>query len=172
MTELFETFDDHGNPTGLVPRPRVHAEGLWHRSAHVLLFTSDGKLYLQRRALDKDLYANRWDYSVGEHLKPGESYHAGALRGLREELGLPDIHLQPLGPVRASVTAVPECQVLDRELQQAFRGVWDGEIRPDPAEVADVRPVGLPDLARWTKRQPEAFTPWFLRELEALQILL
>lgn len=171
MSELFETFDDHGNPTGLVPRPRVHAEGLWHRSAHVFLFTGDGELYVQRRARDKDLYACRWDYSVGEHLKPGESYRAGALRGLREELGLPEIELTPLGPVRPSVTAIPERHVLDRELQQAFRGVWEGAVRPDPEEVDAVQCVALPALARWTQRQPGDFTPWFLRELTALRIL-
>lgn len=171
MSELFDTFDDDGNPTGLVPRHRVHAEGLWHRSAHVFLFTGTGELYVQRRAHDKDLYASRWDYSVGEHLQPGESYQAGALRGLREELGLATVRLTPLGPIRPSVTVDVARGILDRELQQAFRGVWDGEITPDPTEVAAVRRIALTELAHWTQREPDAFTPWFLRELQALRIL-
>ncbi len=36
---------------------------------------------VQRRAVNKDLHANRWGSSVGEHLQPGESYLSGALPG-------------------------------------------------------------------------------------------
>lgn len=46
--ELFETFDGDGNPTGLVPRSRVHREVHWHRAANVFLFRSDGRLLLRR----------------------------------------------------------------------------------------------------------------------------
>lgn len=171
MTEQFETFDDQGNRIGLAPRPRVHAAGLWHRSAHVFLFTAAGDLYVQRRAADKDIYAGRWDYSVGEHLKPGESYLEGALRGLLEELGVEDVSLTPLGQVRQNVTAIPEQGILDREFQQAFRGICDGTITPDPDEVAGVRILSLTDLAQWISREPAAFTPWFLRELRFQAIL-
>lgn len=170
MEERFETYDDFGSCTGLVPRSRVHAEGLWHRSAHVFLFTTEGRLYVQRRAADKDIYAGRWDYSVGEHLQPGESYREGALRGLQEELGLPEIELTPLGRVRRRITAIPEQHVLDRELQQAFHGIWDGPVTPDPGEVACVQVMTPAELARSIAREPESFTPWFLEELKTLEI--
>ena len=100
MSELFETFDEAGRPTGLVERSVVHTKGLWHRAAHVWLFTSDGRLHVQRRAADKDLYPNLWDFSVGEHLTPGESFEDGARRGLQEELNVTDVILEPMGEVR------------------------------------------------------------------------
>ena len=171
IIEHFETYDEQGCGTGLYPRDQVHAEGLWHRSAHLFLFTPEGDLWVQRRAADKDIYPGRWDYSVGEHLKPGESYREGALRGLQEELGVPELELRRLGEVRRSITAIPEQGILDRELQQAFTATWPGPVEPDPVEVDCVRHLTLAALARWIFQEPQAFTPWFLRELKAMRIL-
>jgi len=163
--ELFETFDETGRPTGLVLRAEVHARGLWHRSAHVFLFRSDGALYIQRRASTKDLYPDRWDFSVGEHLRPGEDYADGARRGLREELGLDAIALEPLGGVRRFRCDVPELGIADHELQAAFRGLHDGPLEPDGIEVAEVRAVAANELGAWLTQTPEDFTPWFIHEL-------
>jgi isopentenyldiphosphate isomerase len=171
MSELFETFDDDGRATGLVPRAEVHARGLWHASAHVYLFDGSGALYVQRRAAGKDLFPDHWDFSVGEHLRPGERYREGALRGLAEELGVTGVTLEALGGVRRWQHELPALGVYDRELQQAFRGHYDGAIHPDPEEVAEVRALPLQELARWIGRAPEEFTPWFVAELSHLELL-
>ncbi|MCZ6642027.1 MAG: NUDIX domain-containing protein [Gammaproteobacteria bacterium] len=170
MRELFETFDDNGNFTGLVARDLVHSLGLWHKSACVFLFNSNGELYVQRRATDKDLFADQWDYSVGEHLKPGESYLDGALRGLIEELGIHTVVLASLGLQRKSCWEIPEQNVRDCEMQQAYRGVYDGVIKADPLEVAEVRAISLAALETWIAAEPASFTPWFLRDLTELGI--
>ena len=149
----------------------MHAQGLWHKSAHVFLFTPNDELYLQRRAHDKDLYANLWDYSVGEHLTPGETYHAAAQRGLQEELGISGVDLTALGDPRPSSFIVAEQGIADQEFQQAYRGAYAGSIAPDPAEVAEVRAVCLADLARWITRAPEQFTPLFVRDIVDLGLL-
>ncbi|MCH8142015.1 MAG: NUDIX domain-containing protein [Proteobacteria bacterium] len=172
MGELFETFDDNGNFTGLVERALVHSLGLWHKSASVFLFNVNCELYIQRRAPDKDLYAGQWDYSVGEHLKPGESYADGALRGLLEELGIRMVELSALGPQRKSCWEIPEQNLHDCEMQQAYRGIYNGPINADPVEVAEVRTVSLPTLATWLATKPSCFTPWFQRDLNELGILL
>jgi isopentenyldiphosphate isomerase len=168
MPEYFETFADDGSPLGLVPRSQVHQQGLWHKSAHVFLFDSTRQLYLQRRASDKDLYANLWDFSVGEHLIPGESYHAAAVRGLQEELGIKGVALQAVGGERASSYHAADQGVSDREFQQAYSGCYDGQILPDPAEVAEVRSITLVELERWIARTPEQFTPLFVRDIYEL----
>ena len=171
MSELFETFDDDGKFTGLVERDLVHSLGLWHKSACVFLFNDNGELYVQRRAPDKDLYADQWDYSVGEHLKPGESYAEGALRGLFEELGIHTVELYSLGTERKSCWEVPEEHLRDCEMQQAYRGVYDGPINADPVEVAEVRSVSLAKLETWLASNPTCFTPWFRQDLIELGIL-
>ncbi len=171
MPEYFETFDDDDNPTGLAARDEVHASGLWHRSAHVFLFTSDHELFVQRRAAAKDLHPGCWDFSVGEHLKPGETYLAGARRGLAEELGVTGVALQPIGGLHRAINRIPELGVVDREIQQAFSGCYDGAVRADSNEVADVICLSVDALRNWLERSPEAFTPWFLHEVTRLGLL-
>lgn len=169
--EHFETFTETGEPLGLAPRSVVHARGLWHRSVHVFLFDDDGRLHLQRRATDKDVCPDRWDQSAAEHLKPGESYAEGALRGLAEELGITGVELEPLGSIYAARLDLPVPGIHDYELQQSFRGVWSGTLIPDPAEVAEVRTVTLASLADWLRDSPGDFTPWFLRDVYRCGIL-
>ena len=172
MEELFETFDDAGRLTGLVERSVVHAQGLWHRAAHVWLFSSDGRLHIQRRAAHKDLYANLWDFSVGEHLTPGESFEEGARRGLLEELDVTDVLLEPIGELRKMRLDAPELGIKDFELQQGFRGCHDGPVTPDPDEVAEVRLIAMDELASWLDESPSAFTPWFVTDVFELGILV
>ena len=167
--EQFETFDDEGRSTGLVARSEVHRRGLWHRSAHVFVFNRPGQMLIQQRVAHKDLYPGLWDYAVGEHLQPGESFLAGALRGLREELGVTDADLSPVGAVRKS-RLVGE-GVIDAEEQQAYRCVLDGPFQPDPGEVAQVRFVEMPELVRDIEAEPARFTPWFIRDLRELGLI-
>jgi isopentenyl-diphosphate delta-isomerase len=163
--EVFEVLDRDGRYLGLMPRAEVHKTGAWHRSAHVFLFDTNGRLWIQRRAASKDLFPNRWDLSVGEHVRAGESFARGAARGLYEELGLPAIELVPLGGTWAYCFDDPERGIHDHELQQSFSAVWSGLPTADGVEVAELARVDASELERWIDRAPDDFTPWFLHEL-------
>jgi isopentenyl-diphosphate delta-isomerase len=165
--ELFETYSDDGTPTGLVLRSEVHRRGLWHRAANVLLFHPDGRFYLQRRAATKDVWPNAWDLSVGEHLKPGESFEQAAYRGLAEELAVTNASLEPLGDVVRACFDAPEFGIHDHELQQSFRGEYAGHVQPNPNEVSEVRLVELETLARGIATDPDDYTPWLRARLSA-----
>jgi isopentenyldiphosphate isomerase len=166
--EYFETYDADGHPTGLVLRSEVHRQGLWHRAANVLLFDQAGRLYIQRRAAGKDVWPNAWDVSVGEHLKPGESFEQAAHRGLAEELAVTGVTLTALGGVVRAQVEVPESDIRDYELNQTFRGDYDGPITADPHEVADVQRIKLDALAHAIFVRPEDFTPWLRTRLRLL----
>ena len=165
--ELFETYDADGAPLGLVLRSEVHRLGLWHRATNVLLFDGGGRLYIQRRAAGKDVWPNAWDVSVGEHLQPGETFETAAHRGLAEELSVRGVVLTPLGEMVREQIKIPELNVHDCEMQQSFRGDYDGPIKLDPAEVAAVRRVSLADLAAEIAARPNDFTPWLRSRLRA-----
>ena len=167
--ELFETYDDNGVLQGQVPRREVHERGLWHKSAQVFVFDPEGKLLLAQRAVEKDLYANLWDYSVGEHLKPRETQEMAAYRGLNEELGINRIRLQPLGALRWVVQQGDG--FWDREIQQAYQGVYDGQLELDPTEVQAVEYVALVELYKRVEKAPTQFTPWLLEDLLAFDLL-
>jgi isopentenyldiphosphate isomerase len=167
--ELFTTFDRHGNAAGVWPRDVVHERGLWHKSAQVFVFDAAARLLVQRRAAHKDLYAELWDYSVGEHLQPGETFQQGALRGLREELGIEQAELVPLGSER--YTEIVTDDHADREIQQAFRCTYAGEVRLDPLEVDEVRYIDIDDLRGWLEDAPQQFTPWFIEDVRHFGIV-
>ena len=161
MEELFETFSEEGEPTGLVARDVVHKLGLWHRASNVFLFRTDGQLVVQRRHGTKDVWPGAWDLSVAEHLEPGESFVAGAIRGLSEELGITGVTLKPVSNVIRTKLEVAEQGIKDFEFQVCFRGVSDADVRPQTSEVAEIRLFRLDDLRAEMLRRPENFTPWF-----------
>lgn len=167
--ELFETFDRAGASLGLVARDEVHRRGLWHKSTHVFVFDPDGRMLVQRRAVDKDLYPALWDYSVGEHLLPGETFLAGAHRGLREELSIEVAALAAIG-VRRWTELVGD-GAIDREIQQAYRAVYSGPVEIDPVEVAEYRWASVDELRAWVQASPEALTPWFVRDLAEFDLI-
>jgi isopentenyl-diphosphate delta-isomerase len=169
--EQFQTYDEEGLPLGLVPRSEVHRLGLWHRAVNVLLFDRTGRLYIQRRAAGKDVWPNAWDVSVGEHLQPGETFEAAAHRGFAEELSVRSVVLTPLGAIVRAQVEIPELNVLDREMQQSYRGDYDGPIHADPAEVTDVRLIALADLATEIAARPDDFTPWLRSRLRAFGLI-
>jgi isopentenyldiphosphate isomerase len=164
--EFFETFDEDMQCTGRAARDVVHREGLWHRSSQVFVFDQTGALLVQRRAVDKDLYASLWDYSVGEHLQPGESFVSGAHRGLAEELAIVGAELIAVGPVR-QVEQIGDGFV-DREIQQAFACRYGGDVVADPVEVAAVEWVARAPLLVRLRDEPDEFTPWFKTDIEEL----
>ena len=54
--DIFDIVDCDDNVIGSAPRSLVHARGLLHRSAHVLIFTDSlpRKILLQKRSMLKD----------------------------------------------------------------------------------------------------------------------
>ncbi|MBU1156640.1 MAG: NUDIX domain-containing protein [Proteobacteria bacterium] len=128
--ELLPVVDDEDRQVGLAPRSQVHGQGLLHRAVHILLFDSQGNLWLQRRSQAKDTYPGMWTSSASGHLDPGEDYYAAACRELREELGL-SLELTYLGKVPAG----PATQ---GEFSGVFRAQSGQKPKPDPEEIAEM----------------------------------
>ncbi|MBS1270849.1 MAG: Isopentenyl-diphosphate Delta-isomerase [Gammaproteobacteria bacterium] len=168
MSEQLETCDENGNFLNMVGRSRVHRQGLWHKSVNVFVFHPDGRLYIQLRSPLKDVWPNAWDLSVGEHLKPGESYRQAALRGIEEELSIRGVDVEPWGEEMRCQTIVEAKDVRDFEIQRCFRAEYSGNVTPDPAEVSEVRLLRIDEIRDRIKRQPDRYTPWLRRCLDIL----
>jgi isopentenyl-diphosphate Delta-isomerase len=80
---------------------------------------------------------------------------------LREELGVESVVLERIGDVVKARLDLADKGIRDYELQQSFRGVFDGEVRPDPSEVWALDLIALPELAAAFAVRPSDFTPWF-----------
>lgn len=135
--EMFDLYDAEGHALGRSKaREEVHRDGDWHRSAHVWIYTGEGRLLFQRRADDKDTWPGRLDASIGGHYHAGED-RDGIVREAREELGLAvDLaELVSLG-VRSIVSLEPG--IVDRERQDIYLLRCDLPLtayRPDAVEI-------------------------------------
>lgn len=160
MAEFLDIVNDEDMVIGRETREAVHARGLQHRGAHVLLFAPNGDLIIQKRSAQRKAYASLWDCSVSEHVQAGEDYESAARRGLREELGLEDVALRRLVTFR--LTYGPN----DVEISTLFEGSADpARARFDAEEVAEIESVGLPELAARMASRPEQFCGWFIEIL-------
>ena len=87
--EYVDLFDSDDRPLSRsVPKRQAHQQGLWHRSAHVWIYDRTGNILMQKRAQTKDTFPRLWDISVAGHISAGETPTEGALRELKEEIGL------------------------------------------------------------------------------------
>jgi len=87
--EYFDILDENGNKTGKTkPRSEVHRDGDWHAAVHIWILNNNREVLLQRRCANKDSHPNMLDISCAGHLSAGDSSLEGAVRELKEELGL------------------------------------------------------------------------------------
>src|SRR5438477_9406801 len=86
--EWFDVVNDRDEVVGRPTRREVHARGLLHRAVHVLVFDANGRIFLQKRSMKKDMSPGLWDSSCSGHLDAGEDYDAAATRELGEEIGV------------------------------------------------------------------------------------
>lgn len=86
--ELLDVVDEGDNVIAVKTRGEIHARGLMHRAVHILVFNSQGELFLQKRSMSKDEQPGKWDSSAAGHVDSGEDYLDCARREIDEELGI------------------------------------------------------------------------------------
>jgi len=91
--EIIQIVDADNNETGSAPRHEMRAKGLSHRASYILVFNSQGELFIQKRTMTKDIYPGYYDIAAGGVVLAGESYDQSAARELAEELGINGIPL-------------------------------------------------------------------------------
>jgi isopentenyldiphosphate isomerase len=150
-------------------REEIHRDHLPHRSAHVLVFRSDGRLVVQRRHRRKLTWPGAWDTSVAGHVERSDYprgpdddlprvYEAVARREMKEELGVSDVPLEARG-VFAPVDGV------HYEFVAVYRAISDGPFTMQESEVEEIAAVTLDTLDRMT---PVTFTlAWLAKLLRA-----
>lgn len=127
--ETLPVVDENGIVVARSPRSYVHGGALLlHPVVHLHLVDRMGRIYLQRRSLDKDLLPGYWDTAVGGHVLFGEMIVETLFREASEEIGLYDFN-----PIHME-TYVWEGQS-ERELVFSFAAVGDRSPVPDGTEV-------------------------------------
>ena len=142
-----------------VEKLEAHQRGLKHKAVSVFVM-AERRVLIQRRALTKYHTPGLWANSCCTHPLWGEPPETCALRRLHEELGITGLPVTHRDRVeyRADVgNGLTEHEVVDIYLSAASPGL---RVVPNPAEVMEVRWVGLRDLAAEIAAAPDRFTPW------------
>ena len=148
-----------------VDKMRVHRAGLRHKAVSVFVMRGD-ELLLQKRAAGKYHTPGLWTNTCCTHPHWGEDARDCAMRRLREELGISGLDLLQRDGVEYQArvgNGMTEHEVVDIFVAEAGPHL---AIRPDPAEVADVRWTTLAELRREVAARPDDFTPWLRIYLE------
>jgi len=154
--ELFDIINEEDKVIGQELRSVVHQRGLWHRGAHVFLFTGDGKLLVQQRSKDRMHSPLALDCSVSEHVKAGEDYHTAAIRGLQEELGVVGIELKPLVKFKMNYGQG------DNEISRLYQGTVEPILMQfDPVEIERIDYYSLDELKEMLGNDAHNFSYWF-----------
>ena len=158
VDELLDICNEHNVLTGRALKSFVHKQGLWHRTAQIWVYNSQGDVLMQLRSLHMELNPGKWDMAVAGHVKAGDEPKKTALREAQEELGLLIKNIQFYKIVKISHTfenmthnvfAYVYLVLLDEELK----------VRLQKEEVKEVTFFPLDELSAKVKSNPEEFVP-------------
>lgn len=149
--EIFDVVNDRDEVIGKAPRAEVHRLGLQHRAVHVLVFNVRGELFLQKRSMSKDSCPGLWDSSASGHLDTGEAYDLGAVREVREELGL-----KLLEPPRR-LFKIPANMETGQEHVWVYRCEAEGPFDLHPEEIDQGEWFTPEAVTKWMTEHPEEF---------------
>jgi isopentenyldiphosphate isomerase len=156
--ELLDMVNNDDVVTGQNLRSVIHNSGFQHRGVHVFLFTHDGRFLVQRRSKDRAASPSLLDCSISEHVRAGEDYLTAANRGLKEELGLELIDIQPI------VTFKMNYGPNDNEISRVFQGFVDpAKVQFDPVELDQVFYFSWTELLERMTTDGVAFCTWFVQ---------
>lgn len=158
MTEFVVLIDENDNQIGLMEKQEAHIAGLLHRAFSVFVFNSKGELLLQQRAWEKYHSPGLWSNTCCSHPRENETYKQAAHRRMQEELGF---DCEIISRFHFIYKAQLGEELFEHELDHVFTGQYDGEVFPNPEEVAAIKWISMEDLIKDIKINPENYTAWF-----------
>ena len=140
--------------------------GTRHRAFSIHLIDSRGRLLLQKRGADKQLWPLFWSNSCCSHPRLGESMAETTRRRLQEELGIQC-------PVEYLYKFEYQAHYLDLgaewELCWVYLGLLEHPPHMNPAEIAELGYFSPDEIDALVSHDPAVVTPWFSLEWEYLK---
>lgn len=151
--------DDNDRPVGAATKVEAWASGLKHRLVHILIEDMGGRLLLQKRSSEMELWPDCWTASASGHVDAGESYLAAAERETVEELGVKiPLKLEEIGDFYWSG------EFADKKLNR-FNKVYRTSIDPSKitfqlqaSEVTETRWFTIDEVMELIQKHPDYIT--------------
>lgn len=157
--ELVTLVSDTDQVLGQMEKHLAHRLNKKHRAFSVILFDTEGRMILQRRAATKYHSPNLWTNACCGHPRPGEATLDAAHRRLGEEMGI-DTPLQHLFTVSYQYAVSKD--MWENEFDHIFIGSYAShEFELNPEEISEIQTLSLPFLERDIIENPDRYTVWF-----------
>ena len=166
--EFVILVDENDNQIGTEEKVKCHLpDGRLHRAFTTLLFDTDGRLVLTRRAKEKMLWPGDWDGTFASHPRESETYVSSGERRMPEELGIS----KRLDYLHKFEYHVPFRDVgSENEICATLIGVIDRSTEPKEikGEIDQIRRISATELLSEIGGNPRGYCPWMLIALELL----
>lgn len=150
--------NENDEEIGCMDKMEAHRQAVLHRAFSIFIFNKQGKMLLQKRAMNKYHSSGRWSNACCSHPLPGEQTTDAALRRLKQEMGFET----PLKKVFHFIyRAVLDNELTEFEYDHVFVGLYDGLIQADPTEVSDFCYKSMDEISQALRNNPQEYTAWF-----------
>jgi isopentenyl-diphosphate Delta-isomerase len=163
MSEYVVLVDERDNELGVMEKMEAHQKGVLHRAFSVFIFNDEGKMLLQRRALNKYHSEGLWTNACCSHPRPNEAPMEAANRRLMEEMGM-----RATLALKTSFIYKTEFDndLTEHELDYIFIGRSNQEPKINPEEVHEYKWLNVSSIHEQIQKQPNDFTSWFKIAME------
>lgn len=165
--EFVVLVDEHNNVVGRTPKDEVHTKDTpLHRGFSVFLFNGKGDVLLTKRASGKKTFPGVWTNAVCGHPGPGESAVDAAIRRLKDELGIEDVHITEAAPYRYRFA--DKNGIVENEICPILIAYSAGDPRPNRDEVDDWKWMPWKEFLTELNNHPDIYSPWCKEEAATL----
>ena len=153
--------DRQDRVVGAAPLKDVWAKGLYHRVVRIMVEDQSGRILLQRRRDNMELFPGCWETSASGHVDKGFSYEQTAKQEVAEEIGIAH-------PKLSRIDTYFEKSTYQGKHMNVFARVYrtqaTEDIRPGTDEVAELRWFTVEEARRLVRFHPDQVT-YGLREV-------
>lgn len=150
--------DENDQPIGLIGKMEAHEKALLHRAFSVFVLNSKNELMLQRRALHKYHSPGLWTNTCCSHQRENETTLAAGSRRLQEEMGF----VTPLKEKFSFIyKAAFDNGLTEHEFDHVLVGTYENSPVINEDEVGEWKWMGLKEIQKDIKNNPDNYTPWF-----------
>ena len=151
--------DKEDNQIGLMPKMEAHLKGKLHRAFSIIIFNSDRKILLQKRASTKYHTPNLWSNTCCSHQREDEDNIDAGKRRLNEEMGF----VTNLYNFSSFIYRVEFSNgLIEHENDHIMLGIFDGTPKPNPNEVDEWKWIDIDILVEDMQINPDHYTAWFM----------
>ena len=159
LEEKVVLVDKDDNQIGLMPKMEAHLKGKLHRAFSIIIFNSERKILIQKRASTKYHTPNLWSNTCCSHQREGEDNINAGRRRLNEEMGF----ITNLYNFSSFIYRVEFSNgLIEHENDHIMLGVFDGNPNPNPNEVDEWKWIDIDILIEDMQSNPDKYTAWFM----------